>query len=81
MNGKGMRVHVIFDVPEAENLDAAMARLGLVKGETLPGSVEYTPPAGVRIFSYSGIKYNIIGSTSAVGQMATKTVKLGDTGG
>jgi hypothetical protein len=79
MTGNGMRVHVIFDVPDAENLDDAMARLGLVEGPEGVSAVIYTPPTGTRIFSYTGIWYNIIGGTSAGEQMERTTTYVPET--
>lgn len=79
MTGKGVRVHVIFDVPDAENLDDAMARLGLVEGPEGVSAVTYTPPAGTKLVVYSGIKHDVIGSTSAAEQMQQSTTYVPDT--
>lgn len=78
MTGKGVRVHVIFDVPDAENLDDAMARLGLVEGPEGVSAISYTPPAGTKLFSYTGIKYDVIGGTSAAEQMNRNTTHVTD---
>lgn len=73
---RGMKVHVVFDVPDAATLDEAMVKLKFVMSSEGVGAIMYTPPDGTRIEFYSGVNYEWTGfTTEADRYMAAKRLR------